>query len=88
MALGIKHHVPAEPQPFELWEEHATAFGVFRACRTQWRIVAGMGGAHYQGLDYTAMESVMRMQGIEPSAELLEQIQHIEAGAVGVMNDR
>lgn len=70
----------------ELWTEQAEAFRVFAACQTQWRIVAGMSGAAYQGLDYGAVESVMRMHAIEDTAECLDQIQALERGALEVLN--
>lgn len=47
-----------------------------------------MGGAIHQGIDYTALESVMRMRGIEDQAASFEQIRLIESGALGVINKR
>ncbi|RTR02055.1 hypothetical protein EKG36_13090 [Halomonas nitroreducens] len=69
-----------------MWEEHWPALRVFLACRTQWRVIAGMGGAVHQGLDYPALESVMRMQGVEDAAAMLEQVQQLEGGALEVIN--
>lgn len=37
---------------------------VFLTLGSQWRMVAGMGGAFYQGLDYTAIEPCLRLMGI------------------------
>ncbi|UBU50403.1 DUF1799 domain-containing protein [Cobetia amphilecti] len=82
----MAHQQPAEPGVYELWEEHLTALDVFLSCRTQWRVISGMSGAHHQGLDYSALESVMRMKAIEDPGGTLVQIQHIEAGALEVMN--
>lgn len=59
---------------------------MFSACQTQWRIVSGLGGAAYQGLDYPAVESVMRMQGVDAQGERLAQIRVLEAGALEVLN--
>ncbi|WP_035573005.1 DUF1799 domain-containing protein [Halomonas halocynthiae] len=86
-ALGIVHQQPATPDVCEVWQEHTEALDVFLACRTQWRIIAGMSGAHHQGLDYTALESVMRMKRVEDPDETLAQIQHIEAGALEALNN-
>lgn len=69
-----------------MWAEHTEALDVFLACRTQWRIIAGMSGAHHQGLDYPAMESVMRMKGVDDPSDTLAKIQHIEAGALEALN--
>lgn len=71
-----------------MWEEHWEALQVFFACRTQWRIIAGMAGAQHQGLDYPAVESVMRMRGVTDTAQMLEQLQYIEAGALEALNTR
>ncbi|MGM8931385.1 DUF1799 domain-containing protein [Salinicola halophyticus] len=72
----------------ELWPDHREAFELFGACATQWRVIAGMGGVHHQGIDYPALESVMRMRGIADQPARFEQIRHIEAGALSVMNKR
>lgn len=72
----------------ELWPEHREAYEIFGACATQWRVIAGMGNAIHQGIDYTALESVMRMRGVEDQSTRFEQIRHIEAGALSVMNKK
>ena len=53
-----------------------------------WRVAAGAGGLVYLGLDYPALESVMRMRGIEDPAETLGHIQQMEAGALEVINQQ
>jgi len=57
--------------------------------RTQWRVVAGMGGAHHQGIDYTALYGHPKYArlGFDEQDELLAQVQHIEAGALAALND-
>lgn len=84
--LGIAPPTPQAPREYAVWEEHWQALQVFLACRTQWRIIAGMAGAQHQGLDYPAVESVMRMRGVEDTAQVLGQLQQIEAGALEVLN--
>ncbi|WP_404462902.1 DUF1799 domain-containing protein [Vreelandella aquamarina] len=73
---------------FEVWEEHWPALELFLAMRTQWRVVAGMGGAHHQGIDYTALYGHPKFArlGFDEQDSLLAQIQHIEAGAVEVLS--
>lgn len=86
-AFGIAvPEAPPEEARCEVWAEHWPALETFLACRTQWRVIAGMGGAVHQGLDYPALESVMRMQGIEDTAERLAQVQLLEAGALEALN--
>jgi hypothetical protein len=85
--MGIS--LPAEqvdPEPIEIWAEHAEAFDVFCACGGQWRIVAGMAGAFYQGLDAAALAATMDMLGVEDRRRCLHQVQQIEAGALEVLN--
>jgi len=57
--------------------------------RTQWRVVAGMGGAHHQGIDYTALYGHPKFArlGFDEQDALLAQVQHIEAGALAALND-
>ena len=78
----------ARASDIELWPAHREAFELFAACATQWRVIAGMAGVHHQGIDYPALESVMRMKGVDDQPTRFEQIQHIEAGALGVINKR
>jgi hypothetical protein len=70
----------------DIWPEHVTAWNVFAACSTQWRIIAGPASLFQQGLEYTAVESVMRMHDVEDQGECLGQVQHIERGALAVLN--
>lgn len=57
--------------------------------RTQWRIIAGMSGAHHQGLDYTALYGHPKFARLDYDAQdkLLCQVQHIEAGALAAKSD-
>lgn len=73
-----------------MWEEHWPALELFLAMRTQWRIVAGMAGAHHQGIDYTALYGHPKYARLDYDEQdkLLGQIQHIEAGALAAMNEQ
>ncbi|GAA3704367.1 hypothetical protein GCM10022421_08980 [Oceanisphaera sediminis] len=85
--LDARH---TEPEKTELWAEHIEAFELFAACSSQWRIVAGMGGAFYQGLDAAALAATMDMLGIEQGhrRERLQQVRQIESGALEVLNKK
>lgn len=71
-----------------MWPEHWEALQLFLGLRTQWRIIAGMGGARYQGLDYAVLYGHPRYARLESDEQIecLEQLQHIEAGALEVLN--
>lgn len=62
--------------------ENWPAWRAFRACSTQWRF-AGMGGI--VGLDYNALELVMRARSIR--IQTLPDVQKIERGALEVFNE-
>lgn len=66
----------------ENWE----AVQLFWRCRTQWRR-AGLTGIP-TGLDYPAVESVMRMTGIEDTAGTLQKLQLVELGALEAMQEQ
>lgn len=89
--LGIKLDTKhTEPKKAEIWAEHLEAFELFSACSSQWRIVAGMAGAYYQGLDASAVLATMHMLGVkqEDQRERLQQLLYIESGALEVLNKR
>lgn len=56
------------------------------ASATQWVVLVGMGGVHYQGLDYSKVQAVTNMMGVTPSRELLWQLRVMEDEARGVLN--
>ena len=73
---------PAE-QHFGVWEENWETVLIFLRLSTQWRY-GGMGGAI--GLDYPALESVLRMRRVKNRGEMLDQLRVMERAALGVMN--
>lgn len=78
------------PESCGVWPEHWPALQLFLAVQTQWRVALGMGGAHYQGLDYAAVYGHPKVVRLDPDEqdERLEQLQHIEAGALEGLNAR
>ena len=74
------------PEEFQLYEENCLAFEVFCSCSTQWRF-AGMSGVQ-TGLDYSAVESVMRMMNIEKTAETFQKVRLIEIGALNALSEK
>lgn len=58
--------------------------------QTQWRLAVGMSGAHYQGLDYGAIYAHPRLARLDydDQEERLDQLRHIEAGALEALNAR
>nr|WP_183388643.1 DUF1799 domain-containing protein [Halomonas organivorans] len=79
---------PPEETLCEVWAEHWPALELFTALRTQWQVIAGMGGVVYRGLDYQALYGHPRYARLDYDAqgEMLEQIQQLEAGALEGLN--
>lgn len=67
-----------------LLPENAEAGTVYMASRTQWR--QGMGGT--TGLDYPAVEAVMRMRHVTDSADCLARIQVLENETLAILRDK
>jgi len=67
----------------EVWPDNWNAFEVFAALQTQWR--SGMSGP--TGLDYTALDPVMRLQGIKKRdrQEVFAGVRVMEIAALEVM---
>lgn len=64
---------------------------VFLSCQTQWnKVFAGMDGTLiWHGLNYQAVESVMRMMGHwKKAGELFEGLRLMEATALPLLNKR
>jgi len=70
----------------EIWPEHVQAWHVFAGCGTQWRVIAGMGGVVYQGLEYTSVEAVMRLHDVTDRARCMAAVQCLEIGARESLN--
>lgn len=69
---------------FEVWEENWTAVEMFMRCQTQWR--TSMGGAI--GLDYGAVEWLLRLYEVKDQRSVLEDLQVMEAAALNVLNKK
>lgn len=59
----------------------------FLGVQTQWRVLTGGKRLVYLGLDYTAVESTMRMEGIRNRTAMLGDLRVMETVALILMND-
>ena len=73
---------------FEVDYQNWDALRVFQSCATQWRVIAHMSGVIYQGLEYTAVESVMRMLRIKKPHKSFLSVQFIERGYLEKMGEK
>ncbi|QZA80863.1 DUF1799 domain-containing protein [Deefgea piscis] len=73
---------------FVLWPEHYPVVQLFLSCQTQWRSVASSAAFVRLGLDYTAVESALRMSGIARRQwpKLFKDLRVMEYEALRVFN--
>ncbi|HAF00383.1 MAG TPA: hypothetical protein DCG63_03725 [Methylophilaceae bacterium] len=71
---------------FQIYPENWQTFDVFWRVKHQWHIVAGFSGIYYQGLNYSAIESVLRLLKIQETEEIFNGLQIMEAAAKKVLN--
>lgn len=75
---------------YELWPEHEHAWDVFLDCARQWRIVAGMGGVWYAGLDAASVLASLQMLRVPRGQwrEVRGQLAVLEDEALAHLNRR
>lgn len=73
-----------DEEPLEIMPANWEATQTFVRCQTQWRV--GMAGP--TGLDYPAVETVMRLLGVEDPADCFDRLQIIEAESLRIYADR
>ncbi|TXN60899.1 DUF1799 domain-containing protein [Methylobacterium sp. WL6] len=73
----------------EVWDDHWHAFTIFRACRTQWRLVAIKLVLFHLGLDYPGVEVVMRrlLPHDADHNAVFADIMVMEAEALPILNE-
>jgi len=74
--LGDAADAMAENSDFFVWPESWDALIVFLASDTQWRYAPS---GDPSGLDYTGVQVVMQMQGIDDMAATFEGVQIMES---------
>ncbi len=75
-------------QHFDVWPENAETLGLFLRAGTQWRVVAGMGGGQYLGLDYAGVEAMLRLARVPDRRAVFEDLQLMERAALQVLNGK
>lgn len=74
---AVKHN-------FEVWEENWEAVMMFLRMQTQWNV--SMNGLI--GLNYQALETLIRLYHVKEPVELFEKVQVIERAALVKMNTK
>lgn len=75
---------------YAVWPEHWDAVLIFEAMQTQWRWIAGFGGAARTGLDYAALRSIPRYRRLPADQEdpVFAQLQVLEDEALVIFARR
>ena len=72
----------AVQEDFEVWDENWEAMMMFLRMQTQWNV--SMNGL--VGLNYQALETLIRLYHVKEPVELFERVQVIERAALVKMN--
>lgn len=87
--LGVE--LPAGMAParaaegFEVLPQAWDALRAFLDCETQWRVAAGFGGVIWLGLDYAAVEIVLRRKRLADG--VFDDLQVMERAALDVFSE-
>lgn len=86
-AMGASVETPAAtgPDAFEVMPANADAISAWVACETQWRVAAGMAGMAWLGLDYGAVDVVLRRLKFADPDALFVDLQLMEGEALSVL---
>lgn len=74
----------AVQEDFEVWDENWEAVMMFLRMQTQWNV--SMNGL--VGLNYQALETLIRLYHVKEPVELFERVQVIERAALVKMNSK
>lgn len=88
MGVGIEGGSQQAPEAFEIMGPNAAALRAWLACETQWRVAAGMGGIVWLGLDYSAVDVVLRRGGFADGVFADLMVMETEALSVFGEKDR
>lgn len=89
MAIDAMPEPEAGSDAIEIWDISWESFAVFRACATQWRVVALHTTLVHLGLDYQGLEVVMRTL-LPPGADraaVLSDVMVMESEALPILNE-
>jgi hypothetical protein len=85
---GVGEDGEDDEEVFEVWPENVQAVELFSLVASQWRAVAGFAGARFLGLDYAAIEAVMRMRNVRTKerGRLFDDLRVMEGAALAELN--
>ena len=75
------------PDEFEIWPENDVLLGIFLRCTTQFRHRPVGQGSIITGLDYAAVETVLRLHRIKNKAEIFDDVRAMEMAILQKINE-
>ncbi len=93
---SVRYGIPLEllqdateivPDEFEIWPENDLSLGIFLRSTTQFRYRPVGQGSMVSGLDYAAVETVMRMYRIRDKADIFDDVRAMELAVLGRINE-
>lgn len=89
MGVALEVDAMAYPEAFEVMAQNVDAVRIWLAVETQWRVAVGMGGIAWLGLDYNAVDVVLRRVGltVERANEVFGDLMVMEAAAVAAFGE-
>lgn len=72
---------------FEIWPENDVSLGVFLRCTTQFRYRRHGEYEQISGIDYAALESILRIHRIKDRAEVFEDVRAMELAILEALNE-
>lgn len=85
IAEEAAERLTAEESVVDVWDVNWPSLNAFTACQTQWRVVAGMSRAFWLGLDYSAVDVVLRRRNLPD--QVFEDLRVMEAEALRTFNE-
>lgn len=93
-ARAASQHAAPDPDipqgEYELAPELWDAWRCFQATWHQWRVIAGLAGVWYQGIDHPSLYACMQMLGIKAKhqAQVFHQVHILETEARELRNQK
>lgn len=81
-AVVPKDIIPAEIEAVEIMAGNHDTFSAWLACETQWRMRQGMGPLVHDGLDYSAVDVVLRRSRLEDPDTVFSELRMMEDAAL------
>lgn len=75
----------SEERAFDVWDINWKSLNAFIACQTQWRLAVGFSRAVWLGLDYSAVDVVLRRRNL--SDQVFEDLRVMEAEALRTFDE-